>query len=62
MNAPTISAAELQNLHKQMMQLTVRVGLALDRAGVDIGGATVERLPGDVVDLAAYRRTRGGAA
>lgn len=61
----TVPAAELQYLHGQMMQLTARVGLALDAAGIDVTGATPPRpLPvqGNVFDLVAYRLHRHGGA
>ena len=57
----TVPATELQYLHEQMMRLTARVGLALERAGIDITGATPPRpLPvdGNVFDLDAFRARR----
>ena len=64
----TVPATELQNLHQQMMLLTARVGLALDRAGIDITGATSTCPPrplpvdGNLFDLNAFRHTRHGGA
>ncbi|MEU4225775.1 hypothetical protein AB0F17_15895 [Nonomuraea sp. NPDC026600] len=59
MSGPSVSVpvAELLKMHEQMMRLTVRVGLLLDAAGVDITGATSPTvLPDNVVRLSDRRR------
>lgn len=62
MNAPTVTvpAAELQDLFDQAARLATRISRILDRAGVDVTGATEPApvLPGDVTDLDAYRTAR----
>ena len=63
---PQPVADELQDLHDQMMRLTVRVGFLLSRAGVDLTGISKPKpasipaaTPARVVDLTAYRAARG---
>lgn len=66
MNAlPQHIADELQDVHDQIMRLSVRVGFLLDRAGIDVApppraahpGAPA--VPATVTHLDTYRASRG---